>query len=60
MKSLSSRFENMACLANISSPVDATETVPVGQVYCSSGAVEIDSVAAGDGIVVVNGFWRLT
>jgi len=58
--SLASRINVLPCSATISTPVDSTITVPVGQVYCSSGAIEIDSVAAGDGIVVINGAWRLT
>ena len=49
-----------ACSATISTPVDATETVPFYLTYCSTGAIEIDSVAAGDGIVAINGAWRLT
>lgn len=48
------------CAASITTPVDSTVTVPAHLTYCSSGAIEIDSVALGDGIVVVNGAWRLT
>jgi len=58
--SLQARQNVLPCSAQISTPVDSTITVPVGQVYCSTGAIEIDSVAAGDGIVVINGAWRLT
>ena len=50
----------LLCSRNLATPVDATETVMGYETVCSSGAVEIDSVAAGDGIVVVNGTWRLT
>lgn len=48
------------CALTISTPVDATITVPVDTPYCSSGAIEVDSVAVGSGIVVINGVWRLT
>ena len=58
--SLAARINVLPCSASITTPVDSTVTIPVGQVYCSSGAIEIDSVAAGDGIVVINGAWRLT
>lgn len=49
-----------ACSATISTPVDTTITIPGYLTYCSTGAIEIDSVAAGDGIVDINGAWRLT
>jgi len=49
-----------SCAASITTPVDSTITVPFWLTYCSTGAIEIDSVAAGTGIVVINGAWRLT
>ena len=58
--SLAARINVLPCTAQISTPVDTTVTVPVGQVYCSTGAIEIDSIAAGDGIVEINGAWRLS
>jgi len=53
-------YPTWACNASITTPIDATITIPVFNQYCSSGAIVIDSVAAGDGIVVINGSWRLT
>lgn len=41
----------------IVTPVDSTKTVTANRVTLSTGAIEVDSVAAGDGIVVVNGAW---
>ena len=58
--SLKQRYEIIPCASSITTPVDETLTIPAGEVQCSTGAIEIDSVAAGDGIVVINGFWRLT
>lgn len=58
--SLQARQDVLPCSETISTPVDTTITVPVWQVYCSSGAIEIDSIAAGDGIVEINGAWRLS
>jgi hypothetical protein len=58
--SLQARQSVLPCSASISTPVDTTITVPVGQVYCSTGAIVIDSVAVGSGIVQINGAWRLT
>lgn len=49
-----------ACMGSITTPVDSTITIPFYLTYCSTGAIEIDSVAAGDGIVVINGAWRLS
>lgn len=49
-----------ACMGSITTPVDETITIPGYLTYCSTGAIEIDSVAAGDGIVVINGAWRLS
>lgn len=48
------------CSRSIATPVDITETIQSYETVCSSGAIEIDSVAAGNGIVVTNGVWRLT
>jgi hypothetical protein len=48
------------CNAQITTPVDSTITIPYFEQYCSSGGIEVDSVAAGNGIVVINGSWRLT
>jgi hypothetical protein len=49
------------CSAQITTPVDdPTLTVPFYLTYCSTGAIVIDSVAAGSGIVQINGAWRLT
>jgi hypothetical protein len=48
------------CTASITTPVDTTVSIPSYLTYCSTGAIVIDSVAAGDGIVVINGAWRLT
>lgn len=48
------------CSGNIVTPVDTTETIQSYETICSSGAIEIDSVAAGNGIVITNGTWRLT
>jgi hypothetical protein len=48
------------CSGSIGTPVDSTKTVPAFTTYCDSGAIVIDSVAVGSGIVVVDGFWRLT
>lgn len=53
-------LDYLACSGTITTPVDTTITVPFNLTYCSSGAIEIDSVAAGDGIVVLYGAWRLT
>ena len=53
-------WATMKCSASITTPVDTTETIPYPRTYCSTGGIEIDSVAAGDGIVVINGAWRLT
>lgn len=47
------------CQHYIVTPVDSTITIDADTRYCSSGSVEIDSVAAGAGIVIVNGQWRL-
>jgi hypothetical protein len=58
--SLQARQSVLPCTASITTPVDSTVTIPDWIVYCSSGSIEIDSVAAGAGIVVVNGVWRLT
>lgn len=49
-----------ACAASITTPVDTTQSIPFYLTYCSTGAIEIDSVVLGDGIVVINGAWRLT
>ncbi len=49
-----------ACMGSITTPVDTTQTVPFYLTHCSTGAIEIDSVAAGAGIVVINGAWRLS
>ena len=57
---LAARINVLPCTAQITTPVDATETIPPAKVYCSTGAIEIDSVAAGVGIVEINGAWRLT
>ena len=48
------------CSASITTPLDTTVSIPFYLTYCSTGAIEIDSVAAGSGIVVINGAWRLT
>ena len=48
------------CSETIATPIDTTVTVDAVSRACSSGAIEIDSVAAGAGIVVVNGNWRLS
>lgn len=48
------------CSRQITTPVDATDTIQSYETACSSGAIEIDSVAVGNGIVVTNGIWRLT
>lgn len=53
-------WEIVACAANITTPIDSTVTVPGGEAHCSTGAIVIDSVAAGVGIVEINGAWRLT
>lgn len=48
------------CQSYLTSPIDTTETIAVRARICSSGAVEIDSIAAGNGEVVIFGTWRLT
>lgn len=48
------------CDGSITTPVDATVTIPLNTINCSTGAIEIDTVAAGSGIVEINGAWRLT
>lgn len=48
------------CTDTITTPVDSTVTVGLVGTTCSTGAIEVDSVAAGNGIVVVNGIWRLS
>jgi len=53
-------WEIVACSGSVGTPVDSTVTIPAGEAWCDSGAIEIDSVGAGDGIVVINGAWRLT
>ena len=56
-----SNLNYATCSAQIITPVDdPTLTIPFYLTYCSTGAIVIDSVAAGDGIVVINGAWRLT
>ncbi len=55
------KLERIApCASTVTTPVDATVTIPGNTPYCSSGAIEIDSVAVGSGIVAINGIWRLT
>lgn len=58
--SFESRLANRPCAATITTPVDSTLTAAVGVKTCSTGAIVIDSVAVGTGIVVVNGYWRLS
>lgn len=53
-------WEIVACAGSVGTPVDTTLTIPTGEAYCDSGAIEIDSVAAGSGIVEINGAWRLS
>jgi hypothetical protein len=53
------RFSNV-CTGSITTPIDSTITVPLDDIYCSGGAIVIDTVAAGSGIVQINGAWRLT
>lgn len=53
-------WDRAPCAAQITTPVDTTVTIPTGEVYCSTGAIVVDSVAAGAGIVEINGAWRLT
>ncbi len=53
-------LEYRFCQGSIGTPVDSTQTVAADTVTCSSGAIEIDSVAAGTGIVEVYGVWRLS
>ena len=48
------------CDGSITSPIDATVTINHNTINCSTGAIEIDSVAVGSGIVQINGAWRLT
>lgn len=48
------------CTRNITTPIDVTDTIQSYETACSSTAIEIDSIAAGNGIVVVNGTWRLS
>lgn len=48
------------CDGSIATPIDATVTINLNTINCSTGAIEIDSVAAGSGIVQINGAWRLT
>jgi hypothetical protein len=53
------RFSNV-CTGSITTPIDATVTINLNTINCSTGAIVIDSVAAGSGIVQINGAWRLT
>lgn len=48
------------CSRNIATPVDTTDTIQSYETVCSSGAIEIDSVVAGAGVMLVNGTWRLS
>lgn len=48
------------CDGSITTPIDATVTINLNTINCSTGAIVIDSVAVGDGIVQINGAWRLT
>ena len=48
------------CDGSITTPIDATVTINLNTINCSTGAIVIDSVAAGSGIVQINGAWRLT
>lgn len=44
---------------DILTPVDATVTIPNPLVYRSVGAIDVDSVASGNGIVEIEGCWRI-
>lgn len=58
--SYSGLIASRPCDGSIATPIDATVTINHNTINCSTGAIVIDSVAAGDGIVVINGAWRLT
>jgi len=47
------------CQSYFTSPIDTTETIAARGRVCSLGAIEIDSVVAGDGEVSIFGIWRL-
>ena len=47
------RFSNV-CTGSITTPVNAPVTVPLNDIYCSTGAIVINDT------VVINGAWRLT
>jgi len=48
------------CDGSITTPIDATVTIALNTINCSTGAIDIDTVAVGSGIVDINGTWRLT
>lgn len=59
LPSLSGNGYAAMCSSSVTTPIDTTVTITTTGVTCSTGAIEIDSVAAGNGIVIINGIWRL-